>query len=110
MSLAHIVVENQQLDLRNVVESRFEPVEELDIIHKLRDGSYVYEENQRDWNDETGRTEIFSTFYLSNRANFASFEKSMAWDDFDQEVRLYYEDLETLDMEDSFCMNFGGAA
>lgn len=110
MSLAHIVVENQQLDLRNVIESRFEPVEELDIIHKLKDGSYVYEENQRDWNDETGRTEIFSTFYLSNLANFASFEKSTMWDDFDEDLQLYCEKLEEFDMEDSFCMNLGGAA
>lgn len=108
MSLAHMTVEMQQLDLRNIVESRFEPTEELDIIHQLKDGSYVYEENQRDWNDETGRTKIFSTFYLSNLANFSSFEKSNPpWEDFDEETEFYYEDLEAYDMEESFCNYLG---
>ena len=100
MSLAHMVVENQQLDLQNVVESRFEPTEELDRIHLLIDGSYVYEENQLDWDDVTG-TKMFKMFYLSNLANFSSFQTTaQKWsdDDYDEETELYYDEL--AEMED----------
>lgn len=101
MSLAHMVVENQQLDLQNVVESRFEPMEESDVIHKLKDGSYVYEENLLDWDDVTGKTKMFKMFYLSNLANFSSFQTTaQKWsdNDYDEETELYYDEL--AEMED----------
>lgn len=90
MSLAHMVVENQQLDLQNVVESRFEPMEESDVIHKLKDGSYVYEENLLDWDDVTGKTKMFKMFYLSNSTNFFLFKNPMEYED-GYEESYYFE-------------------
>lgn len=100
MSYAHIMVENQELLVDLIKETRVEPTEELDRIHLLTDGSYVYEENQLDWDDDTGKTKMFQTLYLSNLANFSSFQATPKWsdDDYDEETELYYDEL--AEMED----------
>jgi len=59
-SIAKLMVEDGHMDMSQVTESRRAYYSaETDMVHKCKDGSFVYEENWFDWDDQLGKARNF---------------------------------------------------
>lgn len=106
MNQAKIMIEDGFLDFAKIVETRRAfYASETDLIHKCKDGSFVYEENWFDWDDEQGKAYNFRQ--LSETLPDA-WEKALPmedgyWEDHnDVNIKEYSEDYFESDSDEEF--------
>lgn len=106
MNQARVMIEDGFLDFAKIVETRRAlHASESDLIHRCKDGSFVYEENWLDWDDEQRKAKNFRQLF---EASPTTWEKALPmeeeyWEDHDDmDIKEYSEDYFELDSDEDF--------